>query len=137
MSTETREHRSQVMRRVRSKNTGPEMRVRSVMHRAGYRFRLHVDGLPGKPDVVLPRHRIAMFVNGCFWHRHPDCRRATTPKTNEDYWQRKFSGNVARDQSARQALEEDGWAVLVIWECQTENREMLAALLDSVLPTRH
>ena len=137
MPTETREHRSQVMSRVRSKNTGPEMRVRSVMHRAGYRFRLHVDKLQGKPDIVLPRHRMAMFVNGCFWHRHPDCRRATTPKTNMDYWQRKFSGNVARDESARQALEEDGWEVLVIWECQTENKEMLATLLNSVLPPRH
>ena len=80
---------------------------------------------------------MVLFVNGCFWHRHPNCRRATMPKTNMDYWQRKFSGNVARDESARQALEADGWAVLVIWECQTENREMLTTLLDSVLPPRH
>ena len=133
---ETPEHRSWVMSRVRSKNTKPELRVRSMMHKAGYRFRLHVPGMTGKPDIVMPRYRTVVFVNGCFWHRHRDCRHSTTPKTNAEYWLLKFEGNVARDRAAHAALRTAGWQVVVIWECQTRDREQLAALLRSVLPSR-
>lgn len=136
MAEETAAYRSWVMGRVRSKNTGPEMRVRSTLHRAGYRYRLHVATLPGKPDIVMPRHRMAVFVNGCFWHRHEGCRSATTPRANGDYWQRKFARNVARDREACQALRDAGWEVLVIWECQTKNAEDLAGLLAESLPSR-
>ena len=129
-------HRSWVMSRIHSKNTAPELRVRSVMHRAGYRYRLHVSEMPGKPDIVMPRYRIAMFVNGCFWHRHPGCRHTSTPKTNTEYWQRKFAGNVARDGNAHAVLRQNGWTVLVIWECQTRNAVELANLLGGVLPPR-
>ena len=136
MRQESTASRSWVMGRVGGKNTGPEMRVRSMMHRAGYRFRLHVRNLPGSPDIVLPRHKTAVFVNGCFWHRHTDCRYATTPKTNVPYWERKFERNVARDQACHEALRDRGWAVVVIWECQTRHKGRLAQLLSSVLPGR-
>ena len=136
MSEETQSYRSWVMGRVRSRDTSPEIRVRSIMHHAGYRYRLHVGDMPGKPDIVLPRHHIVAFINGCFWHRHPGCRYASMPKTNLDYWQRKFYGNVARDQKAHSALLQDGWEVLVIWECQTRNRAELEGILASVLPAR-
>lgn len=134
MRHESASHRSWVMGRVGGKNTGPEMRVRSMMHRAGYRFRLHVRDLPGSPDIVLPRYKTAVFVNGCFWHRHANCRYATTPKTNMLYWERKFERNVARDKACHAVLREHGWAVVVIWECQTRHKERLSQLIISVLP---
>ena len=133
----TSAHRSWTMSRVRSKDTNPEKRVRTMMHKAGYRFRLHVRNMAGKPDIVLPRYRTAIFVNGCFWHRHPNCRYSATPKSNVEYWSRKFERNVSRDNAAYAALRTDGWEVVVIWECQTRNRERLATLLDSMLPPRH
>ena len=128
--------RSSNMSRIRSKDTSPEIRVRSLVHRAGYRYRLHVKELPGKPDIVMPRHRTVIFVNGCFWHRHPACRYATTPKTNANYWQRKFDRNVERDRASHDALIRDGWKVAVIWECQTKDNATLAALLKEILPSR-
>ena len=124
------------MSRVRSKDTSPELRVRSLMHRAGYRYRLHVSSLPGKPDIVMARHRTVVFVNGCFWHRHPGCRRASTPKNNADYWRQKFERNVAKDKKAHAALRQDGWTVIVIWECQTHDSSALANLLSDILPAR-
>ena len=130
------EARSQNMSRIRSTDTSPEKRVRSLLHRAGYRYRLHVKAMPGKPDIVMPRYQTVLFVNGCFWHRHPNCRYATTPKTNVDYWQRKFERNMARDRVAHQLLADEGWKVLVVWECQTRDEAALADLLDEILPTR-
>ena len=124
------------MSRVRSKDTSPEIRVRSQMHRAGYRYRLHVGDMPGKPDIVMPRYRTVVFVNGCFWHRHLGCRRASTPKTNTPFWERKFASNVARDREVRDTLQRDGWTVLVVWECQTRNSRMLADTLSAILPPR-
>lgn len=112
------EKRSQVMRRVRSKNTKPEIRVRSALHRMGYRFRLHRKDLPGNPDVVLPKRRTAIFVHGCFWHQHPGCRKATIPKNNRPYWERKLGRNVERDRKARADLLEMGWRVVTLWECE-------------------
>src|SRR5256885_14520444 len=110
--------RSALMARVRSKNSHPEMVVRRVAHALGYRFRLHRSNLPGTPDLVFPRIRKVILVHGCFWHRHPGCRRTTTPKTRGEYWATKFQENIERDARKEQALKALGWDVLVIWECE-------------------
>jgi DNA mismatch endonuclease (patch repair protein) len=114
----TNERRSWNMSRIRGRNTGPELRLRSLLHRAGFRFRLHAKQLPGSPDVVLPKYRTAIFVHGCFWHRHSGCRNATMPSTRREFWQEKFEGNVSRDVRNQTALEAAGWTVLTIWECE-------------------
>jgi DNA mismatch endonuclease (patch repair protein) len=106
-----------MMSGIRGKNTRPELTVRRFLHRAGFRYRLHAK-LPGKPDLVLPRYRVAVFIHGCFWHRHEGCRYTTTPKTNPEFWQKKFSENVERDARACHALEGLGWRVMIIWACQ-------------------
>lgn len=110
--------RSRMMSGIRGRNTRPEMAVRRHLHAAGLRFRLHRKDLPGKPDIVLPRHKVAIFVHGCFWHRHAGCPKATTPSSNVEFWQKKFADNVARDVRDRAALEALGWRVLVVWECE-------------------
>ena len=119
------EKRSQNMRLIKSKDTVPEKKVRSVAHRLGLRFRLHRNDLPGAPDILFPRRRTALFVHGCFWHRHKGCPRATIPKTNNDYWSKKFMRNVERDNRDREKLEEKGWKVLVVWECETKSEEAI------------
>ena len=113
-----KERRSWNMSRIRGRNTGPELRLRSLLHRAGFRFRLHAKQLPGSPDVVLPKYRTAIFVHGCFWHRHPGCRNATMPSTRREFWREKFDGNVSRDLRNQAALVAAGWTVLTIWECE-------------------
>lgn len=125
--------RSANMARIRPRDTAPELAVRRALHRMGYRFRLHRADLPGKPDVVLPRHRVIFLIHGCFWHRHPDCRFAYMPKSRIEFWQRKFEGNVARDARVHAALEEGGWKVRVVWECETRDRGSLDRLLQRVL----
>lgn len=105
------------MARVGSRNTGPEMILRRALHARGLRYKLHDSALPGRPDLVFPRFRAVCFVHGCFWHRHEDCPRATTPATNREYWERKFAANVRRDREQRAALLRAGWRVGVIWEC--------------------
>ena len=110
--------RSQIMRSVGSKHTGPELIVRSAAHRLGLRFRLHPVGLPGRPDIVLPRWKTVIFVHGCYWHRHPGCPKATTPKSNERFWAAKFQRNVERDIENREDLEAMGWRVLTAWQCE-------------------
>jgi len=117
--------RSALMSRIRGRDTGPEMTVRRLLHAMGYRFRLHARDLPGKPDVVFRRRRVALFVHGCFWHRH-DCGLAYVPKTRADFWQRKFAGNVARDQRTKQELEVAGWRVVAVWECELGDLASLA-----------
>lgn len=109
------------MSRIRGRNTGPELRLRSLLHRAGFRFRLHVRDLPGKPDIVLPKYHTAIFVHGCFWHRHAGCRNATMPSTRTEFWQDKFEGNVERDKRNRAALEAAGWTVITVWECDLKS----------------
>ena len=125
-------HRSWNMSRIRSKDSVAEKTVRSVMHRLGYRFRLHVKDLPGKPDLVLAKHKLVIFVHGCFWHRHENCKLSTTPKTNRDFWQDKFESNVRRDLNNYQRLEELGWRVAVIWECSTKNLPDLLTQIDEI-----
>jgi len=109
--------RSRIMSSVRSRDTKPELRVRSALHGAGYRFRLNGRELPGRPDVVLPRFRLAVFVNGCFWHQHSGCKRASIPKTNYDFWLNKLTANKQRDEKNYVLLEEIGWKVATIWQC--------------------
>ena len=111
--------RSGIMSKVRSKNTGPEMAVRRALHKAGYRFRVHRSDLPGRPDLAFPKYRVALFVHGCFWHRH-GCKRTTMPASNSDYWAEKFQRTMERDRLARQQLEESEWTTSVIWECELE-----------------
>lgn len=132
----TPQQRSERMARVRDRDTKPEKRVRSILHRLGYRFRLHVNKLPGKPDIVLPRHAKAIFVHGCFWHRHGVCRPLSIPENNADFWRRKFEDNVRRDRNKLAALRACGWAVLVVWECQTKDRGKLEKKLRSFMRKR-
>ncbi len=106
------------MSRIRSKNTKPEIMVRSLLHRLGFRFSLRHKGLPGRPDIVLPRHKTVVFVHGCYWHRHRGCSNATTPGTRAAFWQKKFESNVARDRRTQNALARCGWKVVVVWECE-------------------
>ncbi len=115
--------RSRMMSGIRGKNTKPELIVRSFLHRAGLRFRLHAK-LPGKPDLVLPKHRAVVFVHGCFWHRHKSCRFAASPTSNAVFWQEKLSSNVARDSEVTLALERMGWRVLVIWSCELNEGDL-------------
>jgi len=118
--TVSKAQRSQIMSKVKSKDTRPEKMVRSDLHRCGFRFRLHVSGLPGKPDIVLPKYKTIVLVNGCFWHRHPGCRLAASPKQNSSFWEEKFRRNVERDRLVLDQLEKLGWQVLVVWECDIE-----------------
>ena len=114
------EQRSYVMSRVGSKNTKPELIVRSYLHGLGFRFKIHEKNLPGRPDIVLPKHRCVVFVNGCFWHRHKGCSRASMPSTRVDFWQSKFERNIARDQKNLCLLEKAKWKVCLVWECEID-----------------
>lgn len=113
--------RSATMSRIRGKNTQPEMIVRRTAHAMGLRFRLHRRDLPGKPDIVLSKHRLIIFVHGCFWHRHAGCSNCTTPKTRMEFWMKKFTDNVERDRRVQVELRRLGWRVAVIWECETKD----------------
>jgi len=124
------ETRSRMMSGIRGKDTKPEMTVRRFLHAHGYRYRLHRRDLPGKPDLVIPKLKVCLFVHGCFWHRHLGCRYATTPKTRIEFWDEKFQMNVARDLANTQALETAGWRVLTIWECELKTDKMA---LDKLL----
>jgi DNA mismatch endonuclease, patch repair protein len=121
------------MGQVGSKNTKPELIVRSLLHRQGYRFRLHRKELPGKPDVVLPKYKTVIFIHGCFWHRHANCPDASTPKTRTDFWLKKFSENKVRDEKNQTSLLSRGWNVIVVWECETAKLDKLAARLNKEL----
>lgn len=122
MDVVSRETRSRMMSGIRGVNTAPEMLVRSIAHRLGLRFRLHDRRLPGRPDLVLPRHRAVILVQGCFWHRH-DCALAAMPKTRTAFWAAKFDANQRRDRRNRALLEQQGWKVLEVWECETSDPE--------------
>jgi DNA mismatch endonuclease, patch repair protein len=118
-------HRSWNMSRVRGKNTGPEILVRQLLHRNGFRFRLHDKKLPGKPDIVLKRYRTVILVHGCFWHHHRSCKRATIPQTNRRFWLKKIAGNVSRDARHERQLAKLGWRVLRLWQCQMRDTQRL------------
>ena len=129
----TPQHRSWNMSRIRSANTKPEMIVRSLLHRMGYRFRLHRKDLPGKPDIVLPKFKAIIFIHGCFWHRHINCKYAYMPKSKQKFWETKFKSNVERDKKVRKQLEEKGWKNLIIWECELLNIESVKNKLKDYL----
>ena len=117
------------MSRIKGRDTGPEKRVRSLLHRLGYRFSLRRKDLPGSPDIVLPGRNVALFVHGCFWHRHEGCSNSTLPRTRAEFWLDKLNGNVERDMRNEAALKELGWRVLTIWECEVENETQLSRRL--------
>lgn len=119
------------MGRIKSGDTKPELTVRSILHRMGYRFRLHRKDLPGKPDIVLPKYKTVIFVHGCFWHRHESCKYAYTPKSRTDFWQKKFQSNVTRDHKVVSTLAEMGWRVLIIWECEVKKTEFIMERLQT------
>jgi len=129
----TREQRSWNMSRIRSKNTKPEMVVRRMLTAQGIRYRLHRAGLPGKPDIVLGPRKLVIFVHGCFWHRHAECKEATMPTSNREFWLTKLEGNAARDKRHRSALRKLGWKVAVIWECEIRQPLKLEKRLAKLL----
>ena len=130
------EQRSAGMRAVKSRDTAPEMRVRRAAHALGLRFRLNRTDLPGKPDLVFPAKRTALFVHGCFWHGHDCPRGARMPQNNRDYWEAKISRNMARDKASLAALKKLGWTPRIIWECQTRNEAALARLITRQIGKR-
>ena len=119
------EQRSRNMSAIKSKNTKPEIKVRKVLHSMGYRFRLHSKDLPGSPDIVLPKYKTVIFVHGCFWHRHENCKYASTPKTRKEFWNKKFTENKKRDSEIQEKIKILDWRSVVIWECETKNIENL------------
>ena len=131
----SKEHRSWNMSRIKGKDTTPELRVRSALHRIGYRFRLHRNDLPGKPDIVLAKYNQIIFVHGCYWHRHEDCKFAYTPKSRKKFWQDKFEKTIQRDRQVFSELKDLGWNVDVIWECETPDEKKLFELLKGILTT--
>ena len=137
MDTLTPQKRSWNMSQIPSKDTIPELTVRSFLHRQGFRFRLHVKTLPGHPDVVLPKYRTVIEVRGCFWHRHHGCRQATTPSTNVEFWQEKFKRNVERDEKTEKQLSKLGWNLIVVWECELKNDGFLETLPDRIKEHKH
>ena len=125
--------RSQIMSRISGKNTKPEIIVRSLLHRMGYRFRLHDKNMPGKPDIILPKHKKVIFVHGCFWHGHRDCPRSKRPSTNVEFWNKKIDGNIERDNKNIKSLENLGWKTLILWTCEIKNQDILKHKLNSFL----
>ena len=129
--------RRRIMQSVRSNDTTPELAVRSFLFRHGFRFRLHVKTLPGHPDIVLPKYKTVIEVRGCFWHRHPGCRQATMPSSNVEFWQKKFKRNVDRDKETEKQLNELGWNLIVVWECELKSDEFLKSLPSLILNKRN
>jgi DNA mismatch endonuclease, patch repair protein len=129
----TPEARAAQMRSIRKADTRPELAVRRLAHALGYRFRLHRRDLPGSPDLVFPGRRKVILVHGCFWHQHKGCRLARQPKSRPDYWPKKLARNVERDAQVRKRLADEGWEVMVVWECETRGVEMLRKRLDAFL----
>ena len=134
---EVSEQRSRNMSAIKSKNTKPEIKVRKVLHSMGYRFRLHSKNLPGSPDIVLPKYKTVIFVHGCFWHRHQNCKYASTPKTRQEFWNKKFNENINRDKINQENLSSKGWKIIIIWECEIRNKKInLEQIIKNVIQKR-
>ena len=133
VDTISTERRSWNMGRIKGRDTKPEILVRSLLHKKGYRFRLHQKNLPGRPDIVLRKYRTVIFVNGCFWHRHENCSDATLPKSKTEFWLNKFDQTVKRDKSNRDELLSLGWKVLTVWECEVSDGLRLLNIITRVL----
>lgn len=129
----SKKKRSWNMSRIRSKNTKPEIIVRSLLHRMGYRFSLHRKDLPGKPDIVLTKYKTVVFVHGCFWHRHKGCKRCTTPSTNQRYWIPKLERNIVKDKFNQKLLKKNGWFPIIVWECEIKNLGNLSKKVSKLL----
>jgi DNA mismatch endonuclease Vsr len=129
------ESRRRNMAAISGKNTKPELLVRRMLHRSGYRFRIHVRGLPGQPDIVFPRRRKIIEVRGCYWHRHPGCPQASTPQTRAEFWHSKFEATVERDARNLAALEGSGWSVLVLWECEINDEHLMDRIRQFLGPS--
>jgi DNA mismatch endonuclease, patch repair protein len=125
MDTISQQRRSAVMGKIKGRNTKPEIAVRKLVHSMGYRYRLHRKDLPGTPDLVFPARNKIVFVHGCFWHRHPGCRFAYSPKSNIDFWNKKFAANIERDKRVKHQLESLGWKTLAVWECEVSKLSLL------------
>ena len=123
------EQRARNMSAIKSKNTKPEIAVRKLLHSMGYRFRLHRKDLPGSPDIVLPKYKTVIFVHGCFWHRHENCKYASTPKTRKEFWNKKFTENKKRDSEIQEKIKNLNWRSVVIWECETKNIDNLRKII--------
>ena len=117
------EQRARNMSAIKSMNTKPEIKVRKVLHSMGYRFRLHRKDLPDSPDIVLPKYKTVIFVHGCFWHRHENCKYASTPKTRQEFWEAKFRDNINRDKLNQENLSSKGWKIIVVWECEIKDKD--------------
>lgn len=130
-----KEKRSWNMSRIHSKDSIAERKVRSALHNAGYRFRLHRKDMPGKPDIVLPKYKTVILIHGCFWHRHSGCSKASEPKTNKDYWLNKFQRNIDRDSKTKQQLQDLNWNVIVLWECEIrkfDSNDIVSKILKEI-----
>jgi DNA mismatch endonuclease (patch repair protein) len=126
------ERRSWNMSRIKGKDTKPELVVRSILHKMGYRFRLHRKDLPGTPDIVLPKYKTVIFLHGCFWHRHKGCKYAYTPKSRVKFWKDKFAETVKRDKQHLKQLKENGWEVFIVWECETKDMDKLKKIINKI-----
>lgn len=124
--------RSRMMAGIRGRNTKPEVVLRRALHARGYRFRLHSTRVPGKPDILLAKYNAAVFVHGCFWHRHAGCKYTTTPSTRREFWQNKFSANVSRDEAVQDALKASGWRVAIVWECSLRHASQIESATDQL-----
>ena len=127
------EQRSRNMSAIKSKNTKPEIKVRKVLHSMGYRFRLHRKDLPGSPDIVLPKYKTVIFVHGCFWHRHQNCKYASNPKTRREFWEKKFKENIERDKKTQEKLKNLGWKTKIVWECEIKKQDKLIKKIEDFL----
>ena len=123
--------RSKNMAAIKSKNTNPEIKVRKLLHSLGYRFRLHKKELPGSPDIVLKKYKTVVFVHGCFWHRHKECKYASNPKTREEFWNKKFLSNIERDIKVRERIKAAGWKSIVVWACELNDIQKLKKRLKT------
>ena len=128
----TKEQRSYNMSRIKSKDTKPEMLVRRFLHSNGFRYRLHVKDLPGKPDIVLPKYKTVIFIHGCFWHGHKDCKFFVVPKTRTEWWLNKINGNIANDERASTSLKKTGWKIINLWECDVKMAKVEKTLLQLI-----
>ncbi len=133
MDNLSKEKRSWNMAQITAANTKPEIKVRSILHRAGFRFRLHRKDLPGRPDIVLPKYNTAIFVHGCFWHRHFGCKFAYFPKSRIEFWKEKFEKTVKRDEFVQIELKKAGWRVIVVWECEIKSNDIESKLKSLIL----
>jgi DNA mismatch endonuclease (patch repair protein) len=137
MDVHSRETRSYNMSRIKGKNTKPEMLVRKFLHAHGYRYKLHDKSLPGKPDIVLPKYRTVIFIHGCFWHGHKNCKYFVVPKTRTEWWLNKINGNIANDTKAIKALKKDDWKIIILWTCKLKTYNSLLTLYRLLLKLTH